>query len=282
MKIRQIMNNRLLRYPFIRIAGFSILLVWGIAGCSPQVQQFGENQERAREGISESRIWSHLEESAEALTPEPLQESWAESWWIPRHEEKLEEPGRKEARLLFLGDSITQGWETTGREIWGQWYAPAGAFNLGFSGDRTENVLWRLEHGEVDGLRPDLVVVMIGTNNTGHRMDSPPLIARGVERIIEELTVRLPESKILLLAIFPRGETPDDPMRVNNNRVNELITLLGDEDRVFFRDLNQHFLDEEGNLPESVMPDLLHPNEEGYQIWAEVMEPILDELLGSE
>lgn len=226
-----------------------------------------------------SRIWSHLEQAAPALTPEPLNESWAESWWIPRHEEKLVEEGRESARILFVGDSITQGWETTGQEIWNRFYEPAGAFNIGFSGDRTENVLWRLEHGEVDGLTPELVILMIGTNNTGHRLDSPALVARGVERILEELKQRLPNANILLLAIFPRGASAEDPMRINNSRINELIALLGDENRIYFRNLNHHFLDDDGTLSESVMPDLLHPNETGYQIWAEAMQPILDQLL---
>ncbi|MEX0770386.1 MAG: platelet-activating factor acetylhydrolase IB subunit [Balneolaceae bacterium] len=214
-----------------------------------------------------------------ALTPTPLEEEWAIEWWMPRHEAKLEEEGRESARLLFLGDSITQGWEEAGKEVWEEYYTPLGAYNLGFSGDRTENVLWRLEHGEVDGINPELAVLMIGTNNTGHRQDPPQETARGVERILEELGRRLPDTKVLLLAIFPRGATPADSLRQLNNEINERITALADNKRVYFLDINDVFLDEEGGLSEEIMPDLLHPNEQGYELWAEEMEPTLNRLL---
>lgn len=217
-----------------------------------------------------------------ALTPAPLEEEWAIDWWIPRHEAKLEEAGRESARLLFLGDSITQGWEGEGSEVWEEYYAPYGAYNLGFSGDRTENVLWRLEHGEVEGIDPELTVLMIGTNNTGHRQDPPQETALGVERILEELGERLPDTKVLMLAIFPRGAAPDDSLRQLNNDINGRIATLADNEQVYFLDINDAFLDENGNLPLDVMPDSLHPNERGYEIWAEEMNPELNRLLEGE
>lgn len=218
-------------------------------------------------------------ENSPALTPAPLQEEWAVEWWIPRHEEKLTEEGRESADLLFLGDSITQGWETDGKETWDKYYADRKSFNLGFGGDRTENILWRLEHGEVDGINPKLTVLSIGTNNTGHRQDSPECTAEGISRIVTELKKRLPNTKILLLAIFPRDENPDGELRQLNNEVNQRIEQLTDQERVFFLDVNHAFLTDEGILPAEIMPDHLHPNEQGYQLWAEAMEPTIRGLL---
>lgn len=222
------------------------------------------------------------EELPAALTPAPLETSWAVSWWMPRHREKLADSSRVSANLLFIGDSITHYWEDQGAPVWNEYFGDREAFNLGYSGDRTENVLWRLENGEVDGMNPELVVMMIGTNNTGHRQDPADVTARGVEEILNELEVRLPESEILLLAIFPRGETPEDPLRSLNSEINTRIAGLADNERVFFLDINDVFLDDEGNLPEDIMPDMLHPNEYGYQLWAEAMEPTLVQLLSSE
>lgn len=200
-------------------------------------------------------------------------------WWTTRHQEKLNEEDRKNARLLFVGDSITQGWEGAGSELWDEYYAPYGSHNIGFSGDRTEHVLWRLEDGAVDGLNPEVTILMIGTNNTGHRQESAECTAKGVELILDELTERLPETKILLLSIFPRGETPDDDLRRINSDINSRLAAFDSRPNVTWFDINNAFLTSDGVLPEEIMPDLLHPNETGYQIWAETMQPVLMDLL---
>jgi len=137
-----------------------------------------------------------------------------------------------------------------------------------------------LQHGEVDGLSPKAVVVMIGTNNTGHRQENPEYIAKGIKTIVNELRTRLPEAKILLLAIFPREENPNAPMRVINNNANNLIERIADNQQVFFLDINHAFLDKDGKLSREIMPDLLHPNDKGYALWAEAMEPVLKQLMG--
>ena len=215
-----------------------------------------------------------------ALSPAPLQEEWAVEWWKPRHEEKLIDERRETANLLFLGDSITQGWETVGQDVWQKYYGARKSFNLGFSGDRTENVLWRLEHGGVDGMHPELVILSIGTNNTGHRQDSAGCTAKGIEVILDELKDRLPEAEILLLAIFPRGEFSGDELRKRNSEINGRIEKLTDREEVYYLDLNHVFLLENGELPEELMPDYLHPNKEGYRLWAEAMEPMIESLTG--
>lgn len=215
-----------------------------------------------------------------AVTPEEQTAEWAKPWWMPRHEEKLAEKAKAErVDLVWIGDSITHGWEGEGKEIWKQRYASRHALNLGFSGDRTENVLWRLQHGAIDGISPKVVVVMIGTNNTGHRQDPADQTAAGVAAILGELEQRVPDAKVLLLAIFPRGETAEDPLRKLNTEINAELAKLADGERVHFVDINERFL-EDGKLPTSIMPDLLHPNAEGYRIWGEAIEPQLAKLMG--
>lgn len=222
-------------------------------------------------------------EKPKAITPEVQTASWAVKWWGPRHEEKLKElKGREKVDLLMIGDSITHGWEGKGKKVWNEFYARRNAFNIGFSGDRTEQVLWRLQHGEVAGISPKLAVIMIGTNNTGHRQDPPEETAAGIKAILGELKKRTPETKILLLAIFPRGEKPDDKLRKINDATNEIIRGYADDRTVFFLNINKVFLTDDGTLTKEVMPDRLHPHEAGYRMWAEAMEPMVSKLLGEE
>lgn len=219
-----------------------------------------------------------------AVTPEPLNESWALAWWLPRHQAKLEEARRMVAegrapQLVLVGDSITQGWEKEGREVWRRHLARYDALGLGFGGDRTENVLWRLQHGAVDGLDPKVAVLMVGTNNAGLRADPPALTVAGIRRNIDELQRRLPRTRILVLAIFPRDADADAPLRRLNDQVNAQLPGLADGQRVVFLDINRAFLDSDGRLPKDVMPDLLHPNEHGYAIWMRAMQPTLERLM---
>lgn len=208
-------------------------------------------------------------------------DEWAVKWWMPRHEQKLQVKNKMEqVDLVFLGDSITHAWDNAGQKIWKQKYAPRNALNIGFSGDRTESVLWRLQNGAVDGIDPKLLVLMIGTNNTGHRQDAPEDTALGIKHILELLKDKLPNTKVLLLAIFPRGATVNDPLRKINDGINHIIKDYHDGDRVHYLDINHIFLNEKGELSQSVMKDLLHPNKDQYKIWAEEIEPSISKLMG--
>ena len=204
----------------------------------------------------------------------------------PRHEQKLEEVMKEDYQLVFVGDSITHFWERDGefgRPVWERYYGHRKALNLGFGGDRTEWVNWRLQNGEVKGLDPKLVVLMIGTNNTGTKQDAPEDTLAGIASNLRTIRYHLPNAKILLLSIFPRGEGPEDPMRKINAQVNAGLPLLADADpAVTHLDINANFLDAEGGLRRSLMPDLLHPNTEGYAVWAAAMEPTLSRLLNDE
>lgn len=198
-----------------------------------------------------------------------------EGWWIERHERALAAARTRPVELVFLGDSITQGWETTGRDLWEACFARHGASNLGFSGDRTQHVLWRLQHGEVAGLSPALCVLMIGTNNSGD--DDATAIAAGITAIVDDLERRLPETHVLLLGIFPRGATPDDERRIVCQNTNARIAKLGARENVTYLDLGATFLEPDGSLSTFVMPDRLHLSEEGYARWARALERHLEE-----
>jgi lysophospholipase L1-like esterase len=181
-----------------------------------------------------------------------------------------------------MGDSITDFWRNRGGNVWNQIYAPRHAANFGISGDRTQHVLWRIDHGELDGVHPKVVVLMIGTNNTGSdrstRRNTVPEVAEGVRAVVNEVRTRLPDSKILLLGIFPRA-TLNNPLRAQVALINTLMAQLDDGKMVRYLDIGPKFLEFDGTLPRSIMPDGLHPNAKGYQIWADAMEPTLDEML---
>ena len=221
----------------------------------------------------------------ESATPALQLEPWAIDWWPKHHLELLEARRQLLAsgtppELVFIGDSITQGWGESGREVWQQHYAPLHALNLGSGGDRTENVLWRLQHGEIDGIAPKVAVLMVGTNNTGQRAENPQTLAAGIKRLVDEIRQRLPGTKVLLLAIFPRGEKSDDYLRVLNERVNKIIAGYADGKQVFFQDINATLMGPDGTVSRDIMPDLLHPNAKGYALWQQAMEPTLRKLMG--
>lgn len=211
-----------------------------------------------------------------ALTPSKQ----SADWWLPRHEEKLTlKDSMKSVDLVFLGDSITQAWETKGATVWEAFYRPLNALNLGFNGDRTEHVLWRIEHGAVDDIQPKLLLLSIGTNNTGHRQDTAEETALGIQKILSLLQQKLPYTSILLLAIFPRSAKPTQRMRRLNNDINHIIQSYADNAKIFYLDINPIFLDQKGKLTRDIMEDFLHPNTDQYPIIAKALEPHVKTLM---
>lgn len=209
-----------------------------------------------------------------AVTPEPRPGKW-----MDRHNAMNERVKQGNVDLLFIGDSITQGWEGAGKEVWAERYAGRNAVNLGIGGDRTQHVLWRLSNGNIEGIKPKAAVVMIGTNNSNREDNTAQEIADGVTAIVKKLRTDLPQTKILLLAVFPRGEKPN-PQRDKITQVNQIISLLDDGEMVHYLDIGPKFLDAEGNLPKDIMPDFLHLSPRGYEIWADAIEPKLKQLMG--
>lgn len=201
-----------------------------------------------------------------------------EGGWMTRHESFNKRVKEGNVDLLFIGDSITQGWEGSGQKVWKEFYGDRNAVNLGIGGDRTQHVLWRLDNGNIEGISPKAAVIMIGTNNS--RDNTPEQIADGVTRIVQKLRKQLPKTKILLLAVFPRGESPTDARRQVNEKTNAMIEKLSKDDMVTYLDIGPKFLAEDGTLSRKIMPDLLHLSPAGYVIWAESIEPELAKLLG--
>ncbi len=204
--------------------------------------------------------------------------------WMARHEGFVAEANMGGIDVLFLGDSITDGWRRSGKEIWDREYASLNAANFGIGGDRTQHVLWRLRNGEAEGYQPKAVVLMIGTNNTGFEgggtkpRNSTAEIIVGVTTVVQDLRSDFPDAKILLLAVFPRAEK-GSARRAQVAEVNQSIAKLHDGSHVHYLDIGAKFLDAEGNIPLDVMPDLLHPNEKGYQVWADAIREPLKALL---
>ena len=206
-----------------------------------------------------------------------------DGFWQERQKtlnKRASEAGDK-AKVVFIGDSITQGWENEGKEVWAKYYAPRNAVNLGIGGDRTQHVLWRLDNGNIDGLKPKAAVLMIGTNNSNGEDNSPGQIADGVSAIVRKLREKLPDTKILLLAIFPRSENYS-AQRGKLAMINQVLRKQADEKNVFWVDFGDRFLDNDGSIPGALMPDYLHLSKKGYEIWAESIEDQLSRIIGDE
>lgn len=199
---------------------------------------------------------------------------------MQRHALCVQKTKADDFAVAFLGDSITQGWEADGAEAWKRDFAPLKAANFGFSGDRTEHVLWRLDHGEITGSRVQLVVIMIGTNNVGHGSSNAKQTADGVRAIVQKL-LKGTGAKVLLLGTFPRGMTAEDPLRMAVAEMTAGFKSLADGKRVHFADVGKFFVRQDGTLRFTLMPDLLHLNRDGYEVWAKAVLPEIKALLGS-
>ena len=219
-----------------------------------------------------------------ALTPAQPDAEWAVSWWPQRFAEKQKAVEAGGSAVVFLGDSITHNWESTGKAAWEKYFAgaPYHALQLGFSGDRTEHLLWRIDNGEFDGYEVKAIVLAIGTNNTGHEPHEPPSdTILGIKAVVDRLLEKQPRARVILHPIFPRGEFPDDPGRLQNAVVNREIIKLADGRRVIWCDFNSQFLLPDGRLPKSLVPDFLHPGPMGYEIWANAVMPVIDRVLAA-
>lgn len=203
--------------------------------------------------------------------------------WYARHHAEMEVKKTIDPKVVMMGDSITHFWGgephatvVNGAMAWRRLFGVAPVLNMGFGWDRTQNVLWRIRQGEFDGLHPKWVVLNIGTNNltgTIHaRASTPKEIAAAIGVICEEIHRRSPETRIVLMAIFPRGEKPDGPLRAPIKETNRLLAEdFAGSAYVTYLDIGQKFLAPDGSLPPAMMPDATHPSEAGYEIWADAL-----------
>lgn len=217
-----------------------------------------------------------------SVTPAPRTEEWA----VARQAEVLRRArdSAERADVVFVGDSITQGWESAGNRAWARDIAPLGrVLNLGVGGDRTEHVLWRLNQAPLAELKPRVVVLMIGTNNLGHQSATPAETAMGVRSVIDLLAAQCPEATIMVLGIFPRGKVMNT-MRGDACQINQAIETHArrhPSGRVEFRDIGSLFVEADGTIREAIMPDSLHLSPDGYALWASAITPRLKELLAA-
>jgi lysophospholipase L1-like esterase len=203
-----------------------------------------------------------------------------------KHDKINERAKQGDVDLVFIGDSITDGWQGGGKAVWEKYYGNRKAMNAGIGGDKTQHVIWRIDHGNLDGLTPKLAVIMIGTNNSGGKENTAEEIAEGIKVIVEKVHEKSPATKILILAIFPRGDMSESKreatlaQREKNAKASEIASKLADDKTIFYMDIGKHFMEADGTIPKVIMPDLLHPNANGYAIWAAAIEPKVAELLG--
>ena len=199
-------------------------------------------------------------------------------WYWPRFETVNERLSQGDVGMLFIGNSITHGWDWGGITYWNRYYKPRKAVNMGFGGDRTQHVLWHLDNLDFSNVSPKLAVVMIGTNNSNGNDNTAEEIADGMMAVCQRLRDLFPDMKILLLAIFPRGQFPD-AQRHKCAQASLLASDIADGQMIHYLDLTDHFVSDLGVLSADIMPDYLHPNQEGYRIWAEAMEETIKQLL---
>jgi beta-glucosidase len=197
--------------------------------------------------------------------------------WMARHLAMNARAQQGHVDLIYVWDSIVEYYERQGKDTWDRYYAPRRALNLGISGDRTQHVLWRLDHGNLAGISPTLAIVMIGQNNGGR--NTADEIGAGVTAVVQHIRAKLPTTKILLLAIFPRRAKPTQERAVLAH-ASRIAAELADNHTIFYRDINQIFLRPDWTIPAELMPDFEHPSAKGYRLWAEALEPAVAALMG--
>jgi lysophospholipase L1-like esterase len=195
--------------------------------------------------------------------------------WESRHNSQLKAANREQAMVVFLGDSITDAWRMS--PSYKQHFSAYAPLNLGISGEYTQNLLWRIEHGALDGLSPKAVVIMIGVNNLGGGF-TPQQTAKGVRAVLSAVQGRLPGVPILLLSILPAGESPDATLRKKITEANELIAKM-QFPGVAVVDIGSVLLEPDGTIAKSVLRDFLHPTEAGYVRLGDALAPRLQQIV---
>lgn len=201
------------------------------------------------------------------------------------HEQLVAKAKTGKIDLYFLGDSITRRWGATDYPAFlsnfkSNFYG-WNAADFGWGADTTQNILWRITHGELDGVNPKVIVLLAGTNNVGKEAGDDAKIedvTHGITAIIKLCEAKAPRATIILMGIFPRN---DGPTTDCINRINTKIEKLADTKHVRYLNINDRLADQHGKLYEGVMMDKLHPTLKGYQIWADALKPVLLELLGA-
>ncbi|WP_083608226.1 GDSL-type esterase/lipase family protein [Teredinibacter haidensis] len=241
---------------------FVIGLFWGVTSCASVENQKAVNTAIEAAPRSTEFEWMSLET------------------WHAKHQSNLERAKTNNVDLLFLGDSITEGWFWgDNKKIFDKTFGNYRTANFGIGGDQTQHLLWRLQHGESGNLNPKLVVMMIGVNNFGHSQHSAEQVAEGVTAVVSQVKKSFGNSKILLMGVYPFDEKATSENRVVVARTNQLLADLNDDQTVFYYDFGKLFLDDRGNIPQTIMNDFLHPSHQGYQRLSERLGPVVQQFM---
>lgn len=209
---------------------------------------------------------------------------------LAAHAQLLDKAGKGRIHIYFEGDSITRRWGATDYpdllSNWKQNFFGWNAANFGWGADTTQNILWRLHNGELDGVNPKIIVLLAGTNNlvlaTTMESDVDPVadITQGIEAILDIMRAKAPDALIILMGIFPRND--NTALMPTINKINKSLSKLVDRGKIRYLNINDRLADRNGKLLDGVMnaEDKLHPTIKGYQIWADALKPIFNEVLG--
>ncbi|MCP4133147.1 MAG: GDSL family lipase [bacterium] len=206
-----------------------------------------------------------------------LPERVYDEYWEDRFNLINERVRNGNVELVFLGDSITHGWEGAGKRVWKKYYGHRNAVNMGILSDKTENVLWRINNGHFRGIYPRVVVLLIGTNN--QRSNTAEEISEGIKKIVDNVLQKKPKAKVLILGVFPCWKYPSS-VRRRLKDVNRLVSRYDNGNNIRFLDVGYRFTDDNGVISQDIMEDYLHLTPKGYRMWAETMEPTLKMMLG--
>lgn len=237
----------------------------------------------ARTDSSSPLEGSHKQESSTGVevpwvaSPRLIDHSWMSiAEWRQRVDRNAHLPGRLTAKMVFLGDSITEGWTAVAPQVWDKSFGAYDSLPLGIGGDQTQNILWRIEHGELDGLKPKVLVLLIGVNNIWWGGFGPEETARGITTVAAKLCEKLPHTKIVVQGIFPAGRRSHDELRQRIIATN-LVThdSLRSIENAIFLDIGDIFLSSDGSIDPQIMHDYLHLTEKGYGLWASALKAFI-------
>ncbi len=257
----------------------AILPAWFVVCCAVSCMK-GPIERRSRQGVDSDApspgVSPQAAESPDSARARLEDYPWmSQQQWCRRHEAILKDPARRSAKLVFLGDSITQGWLERAKKTWQEHFSKYRPMVMGIGGDQTQNVLWRIEHGELDGIEPDDLVLLVGINNLDRGGFGAEETARGVEAVVSKITDKLPHTRILLMALLPTGRQAPDPLARKIRETNHRLQTVAQARGLAFVDVSARFATADGSIQRGLMLDDLHPSSEGYEILATEIERLL-------
>lgn len=268
-------------FHFLTARLLTLLLLTGLIACAPPGDETTLTGKPASAPSEDSLAVDTVDAAVLESGTNPLPRLRDYEWmslatWHRLHEEDVAIAAEGGVDLLFIGDSITAGWDP---ELWDTHFAPYNAANFGIGGDHTGNVLWRLQNGAIGALQPKVVVLLIGVNNFGHLQETPEQVFAGVTAVVNNLQGAFPTATILVNGVFPYGQGAKTAEREQVEQLNTLLSTLGEREQVAFQDHSALFLEEDGTLSPAIMSDYLHLTPQGYRRWAEALLPSLHQWL---